>query len=98
MAAEMNIRYGNEMMKMDIATGNISRPSIGMKSSGEWRVVGAVRFNNFGNIVAHAYLADIVAGNLSGQWQYKNGKQKWHVFDFDHGTFRTWGNPKHSIY
>lgn len=91
------IHYGSEDMAMDEATGNITRPAIGMdEPSGEWRVVGAVMFNNFGHVVARAYLADILAGNIK-DWQYKNGKQKWHVIDYDHGTYRTWMSPNHSI-
>jgi len=91
------IQYGSEYMEMDENTGNISRPEIGMKGSGDWCVVGAVLFNNFGNIVARADLSDIVAGNIK-DWQYKNGKQKWHVLDYDHGSFRTWMSPDHKIY
>jgi hypothetical protein len=91
----MRIVYGNEYREMD-ESGNISRPEIGMKASGEWRIVGAVLFNNFGNVVAHACLADILAGNIK-DWQYKNGKQKWHVRDYDHGSYRIWMSPKHSI-
>ncbi len=95
MKREMSIEYGGETMYMDVDTGNISRGN--MEASGEWRVVGAVMYNNFGHIVARAYLADIVAGNIK-DWHYKNGKQKWHVMDYDHGTHRVWMNPTHQIY
>jgi hypothetical protein len=91
------IQYGNEYMEMDESTGNISRPHIGMKASGQWRIIGAVLYNNFGHIVARASLADILVGNIKN-WQYKNGKQKWHVIDYDHGTNRIWTCPNHSIY
>jgi len=93
----MTVKYGNEYMAMDIKTGNISRPEIKMGPSGKWRVVGAVLYNNFGNIIARCSLQDIVNGKIK-DWQYKNRKQKWHVMDYDHGTHRIWGSPNHSIF
>ena len=89
------IVHGNENMKLH-DNGNIERT--GSKPSGQWKVVGAVKINNFGYVVEHATLKDILSGKLNGQWHHKNGKQKWHVKDFDHGSFRIWMSPQHSIY
>ena len=93
----MKIRHGSEYFHVDELTGNVTRPEIEMNEpSGEWRIVGAVLFNNFGHIVARAYFKDITAGNIT-EWQYKNGKQKWHIVDYDHGSYRTWMSPNHNV-
>ena len=91
----MNILKGSEYMKVN-AQGEIYRPAIGMNEpSGLWYILGAARFNNFGNEVE--YVPFHRFAELNGQWQYKNGKQKWHVRDRDHGTTRDWMSPNHSI-
>ncbi len=92
----MKIMHGYELMEMDEKTGNISRPAIGMKASGDWKVYGAVRRNNFGHVVTRVSFPDIVAGAIK-DWQHKNGAQKWFVRDIDHGTMREW-TCRHSIY
>jgi hypothetical protein len=94
---EMTVLLGSERMKLDCLTGNISRPEIKMDASGDWKVVGAVRYNNFGCQVEFVSLKDIVNGYVKN-WKYKNGSQKWHVRDNDHGTIRTWMSPSHSIF
>lgn len=88
--------HGNEYMAVD-AGGLVSRPEIGMPASCQWKVTGAVRFNNFGHVVERATLSQILSGKLKGQWQYRNGKQQWHVADLDHGTHRVVMSPNHSI-
>ena len=90
------IQYGSEYMRMD-ESGNISRPAIRMPASSQWRVTGAVERNNFGHIIARLTLADVKAACNSIDWQYKNGKQRIFVTDFDHGTAREWRCPKHSV-
>ena len=97
MKRQMTIVRNGLYYYMDVNTGNISSDTL--NESGEWRVVGAVKYNNFGQITARAYLADIIAGNIK-DWQYKNGKQKWHVMDYDHGTHKIWndGNGHHQIF
>ena len=97
MKSQMTIVRGGHYYYMDTETGNISSDT--MEESKEWRVVGAVKYNNFGHITARAYLADIVAGNIN-DWTYRNGKQKWHVMDYDHGTHRIWNDSgmTHQIY
>jgi hypothetical protein len=91
----MRIRHGAEWMALH-ADGCVSRPAIGMGPSESRRVVGAVRLNNFGRVVARVSLADILARKVR-DWQYKNGKQRWHIVDVDHGTYRTWMNPTHEV-
>ena len=65
----------------------------GTQPSGEWLCLGAIRFNNFGHPVEHCSFANLPT--LAGKWHYKNGKQRWHIHDKDHGTIRTWRNPTH---
>lgn len=90
----MTIDHGGEYWILH-ENGNIERPGL-VSGSERWRVTGAVRFNNFGHVVERASLEDIQAGNIE-EWQYKNGKQRWHVCDYDHGTGRVWMSPNHYI-
>jgi hypothetical protein len=87
------IQYGDEFLTLH-TDGCISRE--GVKPSGKWRVTGAWRLNNFGNRVEFVGVDDILAGKIT-DWHHKNGKQKWHVMDIDHGTPRLWMFPNHSI-
>ena len=87
------IRHGAEFWKLH-ESGEITRPAIFNTPSGNWRIVGAVRRNNFGSIVETFSLADIQKGGI--QWKHKNGVQRVFVRDFDHGTIREWRNS-HSI-
>jgi hypothetical protein len=87
------IRHGNEFWRLH-DDGCITRPGIFSTPSGKWRVVGAVRRNNFGHIVGRFTLEDILRGGI--QWKHKNGAQRVFVQDFDHGSIREWRTP-HSI-
>jgi hypothetical protein len=87
------IRYGNEFWKMH-DDGCITRPGIFDKPSGQWRVTGAVRLNNFGYAVEFFTLDDIKRGGI--QWKHKNGAQRVFIRDFDHGSRRQWTN-KHEV-
>jgi len=89
------IYYGNETWVLH-EDGAIERPRCFGPDAKRWRVVGAVRVNNFGQEVERASLADILAGKVKS-WTHKNGKQSWHVIDFDHGTHRVWMSPQHRI-
>lgn len=89
------IHQGNEYMNL-LDDGRISRPAINMAASGNWRVTGAVRYNNFGNAVEHFTLVDVLTKKL--QWTYKNGQQRIHICDLDYGTHRVWMSPKHQVY
>lgn len=65
--------------------------------SSDWRLVGAVEYKTvFGNtvVVRHYTFKDIVEKKVP--WKYKNGKQRCYVKDYDHGSFRVWGND-HSV-
>ena len=90
-----HIDHGAERMAMD-ESGLVSRPAIGMSASGEWRITGAVVYNNFGHIVGRHSLADIKAGRVT--WKHANGKHRAHVTDIDHGTARVWMSPDHAIW
>ena len=93
---ERTIYYGHERMTLH-QNGTISRPEIGMRASGQWRVTGAVEYNNFGYVVRRYSLAQILENPSAIPWSFKNGKQRTHVMDFDHGTKRMWCNPTHRI-
>lgn len=89
------IYYGDETWVLH-ENGAIERPGLVMPDPRSWRVVGAVRLNSFGFAVERASLADILAGKIT-DWQYKNGVQKWHILDMDHGTLREWRSPNHRV-
>ena len=94
---KIDILDGNEWMWAN-EKGEIWRKldgSICVNPSSDWRLLGAVRYNNFGHIVERADFSELK--NLNGDWQYKNGKQKWHVMDYDHGSKRMWGSPNHKV-
>lgn len=65
--------------------------------SDSWRITGAVTLNNFGRETCRYTLADILADPSAIPWKHKNGKQKTHLTDFDHGTGRLWGSPGHRV-
>lgn len=71
--------------------GSISRPAIGMKASGQWEVVGAVRFDNFGHQVEFVPFPRCF--EESREWLHKNGKGQWFIKDRDHGTLRVQMSP-----
>ncbi len=95
MKGKFIISYGNETMEAD-EKGFISRPSIKMKASGNWQLVGAVEYTNFGSLRRTYTLKDIKDGCVP--WKYKNGNQRCFARDIDHGSLRVWMSPEHSIY
>lgn len=93
-----HIKYGSEYMMLH-DDGCITRPEIGMNTpSGKWKVVGAVRYNNFGHVVERYSLKQILEDPDSIPWEFKNGKQQTHIRDFDHGSIREWGCPNHCVF
>lgn len=76
------------------ADGTISRAN--GSPSGEWKLLGAVRFNNFGHVAQRYSFDDVVAGRVD-KWTFRNGKQRVHICDLDHGTKRVWMLPNHSV-
>jgi len=88
------IRRGSEYWKLH-DDGAIERPGLVKPNAATWRVLGAVRFNNFGHEVERFTLADVLAGGI--RWKHANGAQRVHVIDFDHGTQRVWMSPTHEI-
>lgn len=70
--------------------GDIVRLDIeGFKPSGQWKLVALVdRYNrrviNFDDMNAESIAA-------LGDLNFKNGKGKFRVMDFDHGSHRIWG-------
>lgn len=88
------IEYGGECWKLH-ADGRIERPGL-VAPSGSWRVLGAVRFNNFGAVAERFTLQEVLTVPI--RWHHKNGKQRVHVVDWDHGTRRVWMCPRHRVY
>lgn len=82
-------------------TGEIQRhdvPAPYNQPSGQWTVTGAVTLNNFGNPVRRYTLAEILDSPAGIPWKHKNGKQKTHITDLDHGCRRMWMSPGHDVY
>lgn len=77
------------------ADGLIGRPSIGLAPSGQWKIRGAARFNNFGWQVEFVPFPQCM--RLSG-WTHKNGKPRYRICDTDHGTDRIWGEAVRYAY
>jgi hypothetical protein len=91
------IEHGNEYWKLH-DNGQIERTcpdGYHVAPSEQWRVVGAIRRNNFGYTVERFTLADVLENKIT--WRHKNGKQRVHIVDFDHGTRRVWMSPNHRV-
>jgi hypothetical protein len=70
--------------------GMISRVCLNGVFSGQWKLLGMARFNNFGNMVERVSFPECLKIQ---DWYYKNGRLKWYPIDLDHGTRRIWGRP-----
>ncbi len=68
---------------------NIGRQSL--IPSDSWKLLGAIEYNNFGNVIRRYSVEDIRAGKVV--WRHKNGKPKVFILDNDHGTVRQWTRP-----
>lgn len=78
------------------ADGLISRTDLdpSWQPSGEWRIVGAVRYRGRQVVQSwnwEALKAAIASNELA--WVNKRGQQAIHVHDVDHGTRREWRSP-----
>lgn len=87
------IRYGAEYLKLH-DDGRIERPGR-FGPSDTWKILGAVRLNNFGHEVERFTLRDVLTTTI--RWKHKNGTQRVHILDLDHGTQRMWGTPGHEV-
>ena len=102
MTITRKIHHGDEVMKLH-SDGCIERPGdtffdrSTVKPTPAWQIVGALELNNFGHTVRQYTLAEIVNDPSVIPWKWKNGKQRTHVIDFDHGTQRMWCSPTHFI-
>ena len=76
-------------------SGRVQRRDGMNTASDSWRITGAVRLNNFGYEVERFTLTEVLAGGI--RWAHKNGKQRVHLTDFDHGTHRMWCSPDHRV-
>lgn len=64
------------------------------RPSGQWKIVGITP--NKGPIIPFDDLTADFVSTL--KWQLKNGKARYSVVDYDHGTRRMWGNGISGIY
>jgi hypothetical protein len=90
--------YGDRYL-VDVETGLIRRP--GEATSGGWKMIGLVRTGpGFAFGTGLIPLADVSQCLKTGlKLQYKNGRPRFTVRDWDHGTVRTWGNTRyHGVY
>jgi hypothetical protein len=71
------------------ADGKIGRPEIKMLPSGKWLMLGLYEYRGFGG--SFIPLADVLNRLDTLPWKYKNGKERFHIRDLDHGTVRQWG-------
>ncbi len=67
-----------------------------MRPSDDWRLIGLARTGPgyaFGSrVCSFEQLADRLD---SLQFRYKNGRPRYTVIDFDHGSARVWGNTSY---
>lgn len=91
----LRIDYGADTFFAN-AKGWIERPGL-VNGSERWRIVGAVECNNFGRVVREYTLEQVLADPGAIPWTHKNGTQRTFVRDFDHGAYRQWASPKHTL-
>lgn len=94
------VLHGDEYMRL-YANGMIGRRIDGAANYGQpsfnWRVTGAQEYDKFGRPNGlHYSLEDVLYTRI--EWKFKNGNQRVHITDYDHGTWRVWGSPKHEVY
>ena len=90
----LKIHHGSDWYILH-KNGQIERPGL-VKPSENWKVTGAVRYNNFGYIVQRYNLFEVL-NNHYLKWKYKNGKQRVYILALDHGTEMRWVNPTYEI-
>jgi len=69
----------------------------GFRPSGQWRMIGIrhVRMRRLcmtTSQVRRAYYPSTVWPTEKPALLYKNGKPQWQLVDYDHGSYRTWGD------
>jgi hypothetical protein len=90
------IQYGNEYMVLH-ENGEIERPGI-VKPSQDWKIVGAVEYDNVHNKVKFYSLEEILKNPDKIPWKFANGKQRVFIHDIDHGTRREWQSPSYMVF
>lgn len=90
---EISTPYGDRYLIHD--NGDIECTDIpGFKPSEEWQMVALVSaVSNRRIYIAFDCLSDFLA--TTPDWLFKNGKPRYTVRDFDHGTIGEWGNTTH---
>jgi hypothetical protein len=81
--------------------GQICKGPNNVQPSEHWKMLGIIRRNNFGNVVESIgfdRLSKMSPNEINSiKWKYKNGKSRWTLRDFDHGTMREWGNGRNVV-
>ena len=78
--------------------GYIERTDMAFTPTHQWRMVGLVetRYNRFA-VPVTSLGAWINCESSPVEWLYKNGKPRYTVMDYDHGSHRTWGDGIRSM-
>lgn len=90
----MKYRIQTESLKYyDIHdNGNIERLDIKHTPSNNWQCIGFRKIKPFGYTGVIITPADLLQRSENGRTTFKNGKGKYILVDYDHGTVREWGD------
>lgn len=72
--------------------GDIERTDMLLNPSGEWKMLGLIESR------AVKLSAMIPLHQITPEWVKRHRLARYRVVDFDHGTFRTWGEPALNIW
>ncbi len=71
--------------------GNVERTDMAFTPSGQWKMVGLVHRN------AHSLANMIPLSQITPEWVNGHRLADYRVVDWDHGTYRSWGDKTLSI-
>lgn len=85
--------YGNSYYVHD--NGDIERTDMAHTPSHQWKFEGIASTHPFSNHIRRGLegLEALASGEIDTL--YKNGRPRWTVADYDHGTSRVWGNSNY---
>lgn len=72
--------------------GNIERLDIKHTPSNNWRCWGFCEIKPFGHLGKRITPAELLECSDYGHTTFKNGRGKYYLIDYDHGTYRLWGD------
>lgn len=80
---------------VDISTMGIiqyDRFMQGQSPSNSWRLIGFKEVKPFGNMSGTIEPQRFTSDDIRNNMRFKNGKGRYYVVDYDHGTQRIWGD------